>query len=398
MKVTIHDPRPHPPQPRGNGDEGRLTRALSARVARMNADSHFDFGIVDTLIGFPTDNDQIYAAMRNRLLRDDESKSMAMPAQYMFHDVPDHAADDPVAFTLSQMDRFGIEIGLISLSASAETAARALTEHPDRFVASFTIDPNAGMDGIRALVQAHDRWGVRAVSVFPHGVSPQVAIDAPRMYPVYAKCVELGLPVFITVGIAGPRVPSLVQKVELLDQVLYDFPDLVVVMRHGAEPWVDLAVKLMIKWPNLHYSTSAFAPRYYPPAVIDYANTRGSDRLLYGGYFPMGLSLERIMEELPEVPLKDEVWPRRQLVSGAPLRRHASTDQMIPSAFAASYGVVRRAAPAREGRRISWPSALSRRQPTRVTVARERAALEVTRQWPRKLFDARLAGRSWPRA
>jgi predicted TIM-barrel fold metal-dependent hydrolase len=50
------------------------------------------------------------------------------------------------------------------------------------------------------------------VSLFPHGVSPQVAIDAPRMYPAYAKCVDLSLPVFITVGIAGPRVPSSVQK------------------------------------------------------------------------------------------------------------------------------------------------------------------------------------------
>jgi len=40
----------------------------------------------------------------------------------------------------------------------------------------------------------------------------------------------------------------------------------------------------------------------------DFANTRGADRLIYGGYFPMGLSLERIMEELPTVPLKDDVW------------------------------------------------------------------------------------------
>jgi predicted TIM-barrel fold metal-dependent hydrolase len=130
------------------------------------------------------------------------------------------------------------------------------------------------------------------------------------MYPVYARCVELGLPVFVTVGIAGPRVPSMVQKVELLDQVMYDFPELVVVMRHGAEPWVDLAVKLMLKWPNLHFSTSAFAPRFYAPAVIDYANTRGADRLIYGGYFPMGLTLERITRELADVPLKDEFWPK----------------------------------------------------------------------------------------
>ena len=88
------------------------------------------------------------------------------------------------------------------------------------------------------------------------------------------------------------------------------FPELKVVMRHGAEPWDALAVKLMLKWPNLYYSTSAFAPRYYPQTIIDYANTRGADKVMYAGYFPMGLSLERIFSELPNVPFKDDVWPK----------------------------------------------------------------------------------------
>ena len=78
---------------------------------------------------------------------------------------------------------------------------------------------------------------------------------------------------------------------------MYDFPDLVFVTRHGCEPWADLAVKLMLKWPNLYYSTSAFAPKYYPKAIVDYANTRGADKIMYAGYFPMGLSLERIIPE-----------------------------------------------------------------------------------------------------
>jgi predicted TIM-barrel fold metal-dependent hydrolase len=43
---------------------------------------------------------------------------------------------------------------------------------------------------------------------------------------------------------------------------------------------------------------------------VDYANTRGADRIIYAGYYPMGLSLERIMRELPGVPFKDEVWPK----------------------------------------------------------------------------------------
>jgi hypothetical protein len=83
-----------------------------------------------------------------------------------------------------------------------------------------------------------------------------------------------------------------------------------VVTRHGCEPWTDLAVKLMLKWPNLYYSTSAMAPRHYPEEIIRYANTRGADKILYAGYFPMGLSLERIFKELPGVPFRDHVWPK----------------------------------------------------------------------------------------
>lgn len=269
-------------------------------------------GIVDTMIGFPRDAEQLYGELRTALR--DESRGFGMPAQYMFKDVPNESLAgqpvDPVDVTVGEMDRHGIEIGLTSISVDPELARRAVTEHPGRFVGSWSVDPNEGVAGLRKLTAAHEQWDLRAVSFAPHMTQPQVAIDAPLAYPVYAKCVELGLPIFVTVGVAGPRVPSLCQKVELIDQVMYDFPDLVLVMRHGGEPWVDLAVKLMIKWPNLYYSTSAFAPRYYPQQIVDYANSRGSDKVLYGGYFPMGLSLERIMSEMPAVGFKDDVWPK----------------------------------------------------------------------------------------
>jgi uncharacterized protein len=130
------------------------------------------------------------------------------------------------------------------------------------------------------------------------------------MYPLYAKCIELDIPICVTAGICGPRVPSACQDVALIDEVCWYFPELKFVMRHGAEPWADLAVKLLLKWPNLYYSTSAFAPRYYPSEVIQFANTRGADKVMYAGYFPMGLSLDRIFRELPDVPLKAEVWPK----------------------------------------------------------------------------------------
>jgi predicted TIM-barrel fold metal-dependent hydrolase len=56
--------------------------------------------------------------------------------------------------------------------------------------------------------------------------------------------------------------------------------------------------------------TSAFSPKHYPQAIVHFANTRGSKQVMYAGYWPMGLSLERIFEELPQVPFRDHVWQR----------------------------------------------------------------------------------------
>jgi predicted TIM-barrel fold metal-dependent hydrolase len=271
-------------------------------------------GIVDTMIGFPhSDMKDVYAFI-TRQTRDEESReSFQFPVEYMFKDVPEKkltGSEDAVAITLEQMDAWGIERGMVGVVKAGDHGDEALRRYPDRFIASASFDPNEGMDGIRALVKAYETWGVRAVGVFPAGTFPQVAINDKKMYPLYAKCVELGIPVFCCAGIPGPRLKFAVQHVELIDEVMYDFPDLVFVTRHGCEPWADLAVKLMLKWPGLHYSTSAFAPKYYPKAIIDYANTRGAEKVIYAGYFPMGLSIERIMTEMPNVGFKDDVWPK----------------------------------------------------------------------------------------
>ena len=271
-------------------------------------------GIVDTMIGFPhADMAGVYDFI-TRQTKDRESKEdFKFPAEYMFKDVPEKEltdAQDPVSVTLGEMDRWGVERGLIGVDDPEGTGADALKRYPDRFIPSLSVDPNEGMEGIRSIVRAYETWGIRALGVFPSGTFPQVAINDKLMYPIYAKAVELGIPVFCCAGVPGPRLRFAPQHVELIDEVMFDFPELVFVTRHGCEPWTELAVKLMLKWPGLHYSTSAFAPRYYPKDVIDFANKRGSDKIIYAGYFPMGLSLERIMTEMRDVGLKDEVWPK----------------------------------------------------------------------------------------
>jgi predicted TIM-barrel fold metal-dependent hydrolase len=268
-------------------------------------------GVIDTMIDFPfADKREVYAFLRSQLHDSESLDDFDFPVEYMFKGVPDALAEgqDPVAVTLGAMDRFGIEHGLVGMDGDHQQ--RALREHPDRFLASMSADANEGMEAVRKIRRAHDEFDLRAVVTFPAGTDPQVPIDGARWYPIYATCAELGLPVFICSGVPGPRVPMLAQHVELLDTVCYDFPELTIVTRHGCEPWEALAVKLMIKWPNLHYSTSAFAPKHYPRAIIDYANTRGADKVLYAGYYPMGLSLERIFDELPRVGFNDDVWPK----------------------------------------------------------------------------------------
>ncbi len=271
-----------------------------------------DTSVIDLMLGIPSDDAKRSYDFMRPLFRDADSlKSFDFPVEYMFKDVPTFSSlQDRIKFTLEEMDKYNIERALIGVSFTDEVSQRALREHPDRFLASCATEPNRGMEDIRDIVRLHEEFDIKAVSAFPAGCVPQVPIDDKRFYPVYAKCVELDIPIFTCVGVPGPRIPMACQHVELIDEVMWFFPDLKFVMRHGAEPWEELAVKLMLKWPNLYYSTSAFAPRYYPKAIVDYANTRGADKILYAGYFPMGLSLERIFADMPGVPFRDHVWPK----------------------------------------------------------------------------------------
>ncbi len=268
-------------------------------------------GIIDLMLSLPIlDLEKTYGNLRAAARDEESKKDFKFPAEYMFKGVPhDWGKDmDPVEATLGEMDKWGIERGMLGLGS--EDTKRALKEHPDRFIASLHIDPNGGMKTLDQMVKAHEKYGIRAVSCFPAGSFPQVGINDKPMYPIYAKCVELGIPIFINAGVPGPRLQMQCQHVEHLDEVCWFFPELTIVTLHGCEPWEDLAVKLMLKWPGLHYATSAFAPKYYPKAVIDYANTRGADKVMYAGYFPMGLTLERIMTEMRDVPFRDHVWPK----------------------------------------------------------------------------------------
>ena len=266
-----------------------------------------DIGVIDLMIGFPfVDKHAVYDYLY-AVIKDDQSKEAQFPVGYMFKDTPEELGDhDPIDYTFSRMNTHNISAGLFSISGIALEARR---KFPNRVFLSLEIDPNDITGTVRKIRNIHAEHGLTAVTTFPAGCNPQVPVSDRRYYPIYQTCIDLDLPIIANAGVPGPRVPAACQHVEHFDQVCYDFPELRIVMRHGAEPWEDLAVKLMLKWPGLYYMTSAFAPKYFPQAIIDYANTRGMEKIMYAGYFPAGLTIERMFSELPDVAFRDHVWP-----------------------------------------------------------------------------------------
>src|SRR5947199_48084 len=73
----------------------------------------------------------------------------------------------------------------------------------------------------------------------------------PVYYPLYTKCCELELPLCLNAGIPGPPLPAEPQDPIHLDRVCYRFPELKLCMIHGADPWWETAIRLMLKYPNL---------------------------------------------------------------------------------------------------------------------------------------------------
>lgn len=267
-------------------------------------------GVIDLMMQIPGIDQRPWYEFMRPLFMDEASRNYAkMPAEHLFRNVPDLGVqDDFYAYTVAKMDAFGIDKAMVGVNHPE--GREAIRRYPDRFFGSYHADPNRGMDEVRELIRMKAVLDIKAVTAFPSGLVPQVPIDDKRWYPIYSKCVELDLPFCCTVGVPGPRIPMAAQKVELVDEVCWFFPELRFVMRHGGEPWEDLAIKLMLKYPNLSYMTSAFSPKHYPKAIVQFANTRGSRQVMYAGYWPMGLSLERIFDELPQVPFRDHVWQR----------------------------------------------------------------------------------------
>ena len=100
--------------------------------------------------------------------------------------------------------------------------------------------------------------------------------------------------------------PAEPQRPLYLDEVCLFYPELVVIMAHGADPWWGEAIRLLIKYPNLYMMTSAYAPRYFPQELIHFMNTRGQSKVLFASDHPV-LSFERCLAEAEDLAFREGV-------------------------------------------------------------------------------------------
>jgi uncharacterized protein len=214
---------------------------------------------------------------------------------------------------LDEMDEQGVAKAILmdNLTKPSVTARKFVEAKPDRFALAMggvnLLRPIPALRELAAVVaDLPVAYAVVGPSFWGDGQYPPS--DA-VYYPLYTKCAELELPLCINTGIPGPPIPGEVQNPIHLDRVCVRFPELKLCMMHGADPWWDVAIKLMIKYRNLRLMTSAWSPKRLPEELLHYLRTRGKDRIIFATDSPV-LSMARCLGEVDNLDLDDDVRDR----------------------------------------------------------------------------------------
>ena len=206
-------------------------------------------------------------------------------------------AGDPMAATvqstIAAMDAGGVDVALLSAwhgpegsLISNEEVATQIAASPGRFRGLASADLRDPMGAVRELRKWVD--GKRFVGVRLVPWLWDLPPNDRRYYPVYAACIELNVPFCTQIGHTGPLKRSECGRlIPYLEDVLLDFPELVVVGGHVGYPWLDELMTLTIKFPNFHVDTSAYTLERLPRDFVDYMKGMGSRRVMFGTNWPM---------------------------------------------------------------------------------------------------------------
>lgn len=210
---------------------------------------------------------------------------------------------------LDHMDANGVDKAILMVGNPKKTRAIEYAEaEPERFrLGVGGLNLLRPMKAVRRLESmAKDlplAYTVVGPSFWGDGMYPPTD---PVYYPLYVACCQLDLPLCINTGIPGPPIPAEPQNPIHLDRVCYRFPELKLCMIHGADPWWDTAIRLMIKYRNLRLMTSAWSPKRLPEPLLHFMRTRGKERVIFASDHPV-LTMERCIGEAQHLDLPDDV-------------------------------------------------------------------------------------------
>jgi uncharacterized protein len=184
----------------------------------------------------------------------------------------------------------------------------------DTLIPFASVDPHRGAEGVAMARRLIDEFEVAGFKFHP---SLQHFFPDDRLaYPLYEVIAEHGLPAVFHTGQTavgsgqrgGGGILLKYSNPVCLDEVAADFPDMPIIMAHPSVPWQDEALSVAVHKPQVYIDLSGWSPKYFPPQLVQYANTLLKDRVLFGTDFP-ALTPERWMRDFDALPIKPEVKP-----------------------------------------------------------------------------------------
>ncbi len=227
--------------------------------------------------------------------------------------MPEKDAEVPIEATVTSMDAAGVDFGLLSAwrgpngldLVSNDEVAAWVAQHPTRFAGLATVDLDDPMGAVRELRRRVRDDGFVGLRVVPWlwGLPPTDR----HYYPLFAECVELGVPFCTQVGHTGPmRRSETGRPIPYIDEVALDFPELVIVCGHVGYPWTEEMVAVARKHPNVYIDTSAYTTKRLPEELVRFMRTgTGARKVLFGTNYPM-IGHQHALVGLADLGLPDE--------------------------------------------------------------------------------------------
>jgi uncharacterized protein len=195
-----------------------------------------------------------------------------------------------------------------------EEIAELAHKHADVAIPFASINPHRGAQGVQQARRLIEDYGVRGFKFHP-SVQHFFPND-PMAYPLYEAIAEAKLPALFHTGQtgvgagtrAGGGIRLKYSNPMLLDDVAADFPDMPIILAHPSFPWQEEALSVATHKPQVYIDLSGWSPKYFPPILVQYANTLLKDKILFGSDYPV-MSPERWMEDFAKLAIKPEVRP-----------------------------------------------------------------------------------------